>query len=459
MAANLMFADIVDHQAAPELRAREVSWDALKGGVVDVGGATFVSVKLAENLSTVLACVGAISSAMASLPAYVYRRLAKGGRDEDPGHAISRLIASGPNQHQTWCDWLEWVMASALLRGNALAEIVTDARGAVTALKPIPWEWCTVQLLPSGRLAYDVVELVTAYGGTGRPRRLLQDEVFHLRDRSDDGLLGRSRLQRAASVVQAGLSIQDFANALYRNGVNPSGALEMDAKLSQDQREQLRENFRQGMSGPNNAARALILDQGLKWKSISISPEDAEFLDSRRFTTEELARLFGVPPPIVGDLSHGTFTNSETVGRWFATHTLAPWIRKIESEFTRSVFSDATRQSHKLEIDMSGFLRGDPAQRWAAWKIAVEGGILDADEVRTEEGWNARGSAGRPAERANMLDVLASRDLATALAEKIEQSTYKVPVFDDAGELLGARPATAEERQKLRLVSNRSEPV
>ena len=443
-------ADYFDPAQAVEQRAREVSWDALRGGV-DIGGTAFVNPRMAENLSTVLACVGAISSAMASLPAYVYRQLER-GREIDTRHPIARLIAAGPNQHQSWCDFIEWTMASALLRGNALAELVVDDRGAVSALRPIPWEYVNVQLLPSGRLVYDVVETTALYGGTGRPRRLLQDEVLHLRDRSDDGLIGRSRLQRAAAVLQAGLSIQDFANALYKNGVNPSGALEMEAKLTQDQRELLAQNFREAFAGPTKAAKALVLDQGMKWSQISISPEDAEFLASRRFTVEELARLFGVPPPIVGDLSHGTFTNSETVGRWFATHTLAPWIRKVESEFTRSVFSEASRTTHRLEIDMSGFLRGDPAQRWAAWKIAVDGGILDPDEIREEEGWNPRGAAARPAQRDAGLDVLASAHLAGALASKIEEGNYRMAVLDDKGEPIGTRPATAEERAKLRLV-------
>lgn len=440
--------------AVPELeqRAREISWDALKGGV-DLGGSAFVNPRMAENLSTVLACVGAISSAMASLPAYVYRTIAR-GREIDTGHPIAKLIATGPNQHQSWPDFVEWLLASALLRGNALAEIVTDSRGAVAELRPIPWEHVTVQLLPSGRLVYDVVEMQALYGGTGRPRRLLQHEVFHLRDRSDDGLLGRSRLQRAAAVVQAGLSIQDFANALYRNGVNPSGALEMEAKLTQDQRELLAKNFSAAMAGPAKAAKALVLDQGMKWSQISISPEDAEFLASRRFTTEELARLFGVPPPIIGDLSHGTFTNSEIMGRWFSMRTLSPWIRKVEAEFTRSIFSDATRQTHKLEIDMSGFLRGDPAQRWAAWKIAVEGGILDADEIREEEGFNPRPGGAQPAVRDNLLDLMSDRkDVAAALAAKFEESAFRVPVLDESsGDIVGTRPATAEERQKLRVV-------
>lgn len=357
-------------------------------GALDLGGA-LVNPRTAENLSTVLACVGAISSAMASLPAYVYRT-SENGRIIDERHAVSRLIADGPNQHQTWADWIEWTMASVLLRGNALSQIITDARGALQALKPIPWEYVSVQLLPSGRLAYDVNEISSMYSGTGGTRRLLQDEVFHLRDRTDDGLIGKSRLQRAAAVIQAGMSIQTFANSLYANGINPSGALQLTGNLSEKAFDHLKAQFRDAFSGASNAAKALVLQPGVTWQQISISPEDAEFLASRRFTVEELARLFGCPPPIIGDLSHGTFTNTETVGRWFAQHTLSPWIRKIESEFTRSVFSNSTRSTHKLEIDMSGFLRGDPEARWRSWEIAVRNNILTADEVREEEGWNPR---------------------------------------------------------------------
>jgi HK97 family phage portal protein len=369
-----------------EERAKEVSWDALRGGV-DIGGTVLVNPRMAENLSTVMACVGAISSAMASLPAYVYKRLDR-GREIDEQHPVAKLIANGPSQHQSWPDFIEWLMASVLLRGNALSGIGYDARGAVVGLKPIPWEWVSVRLLGSGRLAYDVVELTHISGGTGKPRRLLQDEVLHLKDRSDDGLIGRSRLQRAAAVVQSGMSIQEFGNALYRNGVNPSGALQMDGKLTDQQLERYGKQFREVFGGTTNVAKAMVLDQGAKWEQISISPEDAEFLSSRRFTVEELCRLYGVPPPVAGDLSHGTFSNVESLLRWFAQATLTPWVRKLEAEFTRSVFSAASRSSHKLELDLSGLLRGDPAQRWQSWKIAVDSGILSPDEVREEGGWN-----------------------------------------------------------------------
>ena len=166
--------------------------------------------------------------------------------------------------------------------------------------------------------------------------------MLHLRDRSGDGLVGRSRVQRAAQVLQAGMSVQQFANALCSNGANPSGALRMEGKLTDAQLDRLSKHFRDSFADPTKAARAMILDSGTKREQISISPEDAEFLESRKFTVEDLTRIFNVPPPMIGDLSHGTFTNTETMVRLFATNTLTPWLRKLESEFTRSVFSVAS---------------------------------------------------------------------------------------------------------------------
>jgi HK97 family phage portal protein len=150
----------------------------------------------------------------------------------------------------------------------------------------------------------------------------------------------------------------------------------------------LRQQFESRHGGAGNAGRTLVLDGGLDWKAAQISPEDAELLETRKFGVEEICRLFQVPPPIVQDYSKNTFTNSETAGRWFATFCLAPWARKIEAEFARSLFP--TNSSYELELDLSGFLRGDPETRWNAHKIALETGVLDPDEVREVEGWNPR---------------------------------------------------------------------
>lgn len=363
----------------------EISWDVLSQSAPAAAG---YGGRLAENLSTVLACVNAISSGIAQLPAEVQRRREDGGWETDEDHPLARIISDGANDHQSWSDYIEWLVASALLAGNGLSEVERDGSGAARALRPVIWAGVGVQLLPSGRMAFDVVDTLPFAVSGGRPRRLLEGEVLFLRDRSDDGFIGRSRLQRAAGVVQPAVDLQQFTASMWRNGVNPSGAIETDTKLSEEAMKHLAKQFRDNFAGPQNAAKALLLDQGLKWKSISLSPEDAELLESRRFTVEELARIYGVPPPVIGDLTHGSFTNSETMIRWFAQACLAPWITKLEGEFHRSVFSVADRRTHRLQFDLQGLLRGDPETRWTSHKTAVDAGILTPNEVRGIEGWN-----------------------------------------------------------------------
>ncbi|GAK34600.1 hypothetical protein JCM17846_29010 [Iodidimonas nitroreducens] len=365
---------------------QDPSWQALHALSPSGQG---VNARMAENLSTVLACVSAVSTSLASLPAWVYRRT-EGGRELDETHPLMRIVRRGANAHQTWPDFIEWLAASTMLRGNGLAEIVTDSAGRVMELRPIPWEWVSVQMLASGRLAYDVTEMHGLHGPAGRRRRLLQGEVLHIRDRSDDGIVGKSRLQRAAKVIAAGLSIQEFSHALLENGARPSGALQFPHVLTGEQHDRISRQIRESLTGSSNAAKFLVLEAGVAWNPMSISPEDAELLASRRFTGEELARIFGCPPPIIGDLTHGTFTNSETLIRFFAQTTLSGWLRKLEAEFVRSVFTEAQRETHELEIDMSGLLRGDPETRWKSHEIAVKNKILTPNEVREVEGWNPR---------------------------------------------------------------------
>jgi HK97 family phage portal protein len=341
----------------------------------------------AENLATVQACVSVVSGTVASLPSYLYRRTPT-GRIEDTAHPLARLIASGPNLRQSWPDFIEWLCASTMLSGNALAELQTDTNGAPVALIPIPWHTVNVMELPSGRIAYDVAETTKWPGTAGRIRRLFEDEVLHVRDRSDDGVIGRSRLSRAGRTVKSAISLNEHARALFENGIYPSGALQLDGKLAPEQLRALRAALEQNFQGPKKAARFLILDQGVKWQGISISPEDAELLASRKFAVEELCRVFNVPPPLVQDYARNTFTNAATAGRWFAQFTLSPLIRKIEAAFSRQVIGAADRATRFLEIDMSGLLRGDYEARWQAHKIAVDAGILTVNEVREVEGWN-----------------------------------------------------------------------
>ena len=224
-----------------------------------------------------------------------------------------------------------------------------------------------------------------------KTRRYLEGEVLHLRDRTDDGKIGRSRLSRAAETV-AGVSAANTHAAMFlSNGASPSGVIEYPGALTTEQRTNLRQTYEQAFTGPTKAGRTLILDGGMAWKAAQISPEDAELLETRKCGVIELCRLFQVPPPIVQAYENNTFTNAAQAGLWFATFCLAPWARKIEAEFARSAFP--ANGPYELELDLSGFLRGDPETRWNAHKIALETGVLDANEVRQIEGWNPRQSS------------------------------------------------------------------
>lgn len=354
------------------------SWPALAPGIGYYAG---LSARQAENLSTVLGCTTAISSALASIPALVYR-LDGDTRLEALGHPLRRLTRVGVNEQMTWPDFIEHLVASALLTGNGLAEILRSGNGQLSGLRFIPWGMVTVAYLSSGRLAYDVND------GRGRSWRLLEGEVIHLRDRTDDGYVGKSRLSRAADTVASVNAANEHARSFLQRGASPSGVIEFPGTMTADQRSTLRDQFQSRHGGSANAGSTMVLDGGMTWKASQISPEDAELLETRKFGTEEICRLFAVPPPIVQDYSKNTFTNSETAGRWFAMFTLAPWARKIEAEFARSVFP--VGGNFELELDLSGFLRGDPATRWNAHKIAIDAGVLDPDEVRQVEGWNPR---------------------------------------------------------------------
>ena len=357
------------------------SWSAIAPGIGYPGA---LSARAAENLSTVLASTTVIGTSLAYIPALVYRRDGD-DRVEAMGHPLRRLTRNGVNDDMTWPDFIEHMITSTLLTGNGLAEILRGDSGQLVGFRFIPWGLVTVAYLASGRLAYDVGD------GRGSMRRLLQGEVLHLRDRTDDGLIGRSRLSRASDTVSGVSATSAFAYNFMANRAAPSGVIELPGTLTGDQRKFLRDQMSERHNGPKNAGTTLILDGGMTWKAAQISPEDAELLESRKFGVEEICRLFQVPPPLVQDYSHNTFTNSETAGRWFAMFTLAPWARKIEAEFARSVFP--TGGPFELELDLSGFLRGDPQTRWANHKIAIDAGVLDTDEVRVIEGWNPRGTS------------------------------------------------------------------
>ncbi len=352
----------------------------------------FIHEHEAESLNAVMAAVNAITSAIATLDAAVYERT-PAGRVEAPTHPVAALLRA-PNQFQTWPDFCEWIIASTLIAGNGLAEVVTDGNGRPVALLPIPWRYVRPVLLPSGKLGYDVSPHTTLWGGTGPQRRLLASEVLHLKDRSDDGYIGRSRISRAPGAIENGLDEQRYTQALWLNGAQMRGVIQVEKSLSDAAFERFKNQVRENHAGLRNSGKTMILEEGATFQSLSMSPEDAQVLQSRKFSVEESCRMFNVPPPILQDYSNNTFTNAATASVWFATNTLRPWVRKIEAEFARSIFGPAS--TFEIDLDLSSLTRGDFASRWAAYDIAIRDKILDVNEIREAEGYNPRPASANP---------------------------------------------------------------
>lgn len=343
-------------------------------------GSTAVGPYMAENLATLLACISAVATTIACLPVALYARTAR-GRTEITDHPVAELL-DVPNQWQTWPDFAEMFLASTLLHGNGVAVIEGDAQGRPTALRPAQWPSTAVSMTRSGRLAYDVTFTTFPYGPVNPPQRFLQGDVLHLRDRSDDGLIGRSRISRAPGPVQNAAGLQTFATSMWENGTMPAGTLRHPKTVSDPARKRLKSDLEQ-FRGVGNARKLLLLEEGLEYSPLGLVPEQAEVLNSRRFSVEEIARLYSVPPPIVGDLTHGTFSNVETLGRQFATFCLAPWCTKLQTVIGRALLP----RGMEIEIDLAGLMRGDFAARWQALVQAHQAGLLTANEIRVSEGY------------------------------------------------------------------------
>lgn len=336
-----------------------------------------------ECLSAGLAAIDAISSTVASLPCFVYQ-ISSDGRHEDGKHDLALLVRNGPNPNQTWPDFVQWLLASALRYGNALAELLVED-GRLVGLRPIRWELVECKILHSGRLVYEFYDPLL-----NTRRRLLDTDALHLRDRSDDGLIGIARHTRAAPVFASALALGEFTGKGYERGTFLSGVLKHPTKISAPALTRLKSQWAETYGGSRNSGKTAILEEGMEWQQLNSNPEDMELLAARRFAVEEAARIYAVPGPLINDHSHSTFSNSETLIRFFAQGTLTNWCRKLEAEFHRSLFSDTDRATRAFVIDLSGLLRGDPAQRWAANKIAVDAKILTPNEIRDQEGFNPR---------------------------------------------------------------------
>lgn len=338
-----------------------------------------VTPESAQSVAACYAAVSAISEAIGSLPLHLYKRDGD-DRVKAGDHRLYGVIHHAPNEHQSAVEFWEFMVASTLLRGNAFARVIRAWDGQVDALIPLSAE--RVNIMRKG----DTIGGYEYTDRDGKAERLLPAEVFHLRHRAgNDPLIGQSPIQAARAVIELATAEAEHGTASFRNGTKLAGILTFPGKLKQEQRAALKESWATQYSGAANAGRTPVLEEGVTFNPVSMSLEDAEWIAARQFSVQEVARIFKIPPVLIGDLTHANFSNSVEMNRWFITHTLGRHMAAIEGAIARQLLTEAGRRIYYPEFSAEGMLRGDSANRAAFYEKGIASGWLLPSEARRLE--------------------------------------------------------------------------
>lgn len=366
----------------PPAEHRSVSVMSGWRGGGGAGTASGVTVTPEGSLAStaVFACVRVLAETVASLPLLVYERLGNGGRQRSPRHPLYELLHSAPNPEMTTFQWLETSMGHLALWGNAYSQIQWSNGGRPAALWPLRPDRVEMRR-EGGRLKY-------VYESAGGKRTLDAEDVLHVAGLGGNGLVGYSPIRLAREAVGLGLAAQEFGARFFSNDATPSGLLTHPGVLGDEAHKNLQGSWEARHQGVGNSHRVTILEEGMGYQQIGIPPEDAQFLETRKFQRSEIASIFRVPPHLIGDLERATFSNIEHQGIEFATHTIRPWVVRWEQALMRALFSPAERGRYFVEFLIDGLLRGDVASRNAAYAVAITNGWMSRNEVRERENLN-----------------------------------------------------------------------
>jgi HK97 family phage portal protein len=332
-----------------------------------------------SNLSVAARCVALRAELLASVGLHLFRRTADGGRERADDNSLYDVLHNLANPNLTAFEAREFMVRSLDMTGNAYARIERNARGQVTGLYPLPSINVAPERLANGRLRYRVTD------ERGAVSVLLADEMLHVRGPSRDGLMGMSPIQIARGALGLALAQSDTAGALMSNSLRPSGILSFPERLSPEQRERLRGSMEDRYIGADKAGKVMIMDGGAKFERLTFTPEDAEFLDSRKLANEDVARIFGLPPTSVGITDKATYSNTEQESRALVQNALGPLAARIEAAMMRCLLTDAGRRTYYVEHDLNNLLRGDVQARFEAYRIGREIGALSPNDIRRRE--------------------------------------------------------------------------
>jgi HK97 family phage portal protein len=332
----------------------------------------------ALTLTAVWCAIRLLAESVSSLPISVYTKQANGDKIEDSKSPIYNLVKFKPNYYQNKITFFEFIMLSICTEGNSYVQIVRNNSGTPVQLICLDPSNVTV-VVNNNELFYQID------GGAV----LDSSDVLHIKTITDDGVTGLSPISQCAKALNWGVSLEEFGSTFFSNGAKPSSILQTDRALSDTALQRLKTSFNNNYGKLKNSNSTIVLEEGLTFKPISISPEQAQFLSSRQFSIEEVARIFNVPPHMLKDLSKSSFNNIEMQSQEFVTYTLMPYITRIEQEMNLKLFRTNELGKTFIEFNVNGLLRGDVKSRTEAYKTAITNGYMSINEVRQKENMNS----------------------------------------------------------------------
>ena len=343
-----------------------------------------VNERSAMQMTAVYSCVRILSEAVAGLPLHLYQYTDKGSKEKAVDNPLYFLLHDEPNTEMTSFVFRETLMTHLLLWGNAYSQIIRNGKGEAVGLYPLMPDRMTVGRDEKGRLYYEYMvsndDAKTLKDGMVR---LSPYDVLHIPGLGFDGLVGYSPIAMVKNAIGLAIAAEEYGSKFYANRATPSGILEYPGTVKEP--DKVRESWNAGFGGSSNAHKIAVLEEGMKYTPISISPNEAQFLETRKFQINEIARIFRVPPHMVGDLEKSSFSNIEQQSLEFVKYTLEPWLVRWEQAMQRALIPQDDKSKYFIKFNVDGLLRGDYQSRMQGYATARQNGWMSANDIRELE--------------------------------------------------------------------------
>lgn len=330
----------------------------------------------AMQMTVVYSCVRVIAETLAGLPLHLYKRGDLNSKEKAKGHAIYFLLHDEPNTEMTSFVFRETLMTHLLLWGNAYAQIIRNGRNEVIGLYPLMPNKMTVMRSEDGEIFYK-------YNHKSEEVYLLKEDVLHIPGLGFDGLIGYSPITMAKNAIGMAMACEDYGASFFQNGAQPGGVLEHPGIIKDPER--VRESWNAAFQGPKNANKVAVLEEGMKYQPIAIAPSEAQFLETRKFQLNEIARIFRIPPHMIGDLERSSFSNIEQQSLEFVKYTLDPWIVRWEQSLERALLTKKEKETYFIKFNLEGLLRGDYESRMNGYAVGRQNSWMSANDIRKLE--------------------------------------------------------------------------